>query len=144
MEAWTLAAILEAADEGVIVFDGDGKCRWAGRRVGELFGIDPRAVVGGPEGDVLQLLASACEEPAVFLQVVRTEGTGAEQGGEVELKRPRVRIARWHTVPVHDEKHRRVGWMGIARDVTRERSAERRAQQLLQRLESIVAIDALT
>src|SRR5262245_76496 len=142
MEAWTLAAILEAADEGVIVFDGDGKCRWAGRRIGELFGVDTHRVVGGPEGDVLQLLASACEEPDVFLQVVRAEGN--EQGAEVELKRPRVRIARWHTVPVHDDKHRRVGWMGIARDVTRERSAERRAQQLLQRLESIVAIDALT
>jgi diguanylate cyclase (GGDEF)-like protein len=141
MESSTLTALLDAADEGVIVFGHDGKCRFAGRRVGELFGVDTRALVGGPEGDVLQLLASACEEPDVFLQVVRAEG---DQGGEVELKRPRVRIATWRTVAVNDDKHHRIGWMGITRDVTRERSAERRAQQLLQRLESIVAIDALT
>jgi diguanylate cyclase (GGDEF)-like protein/PAS domain S-box-containing protein len=141
MEGPTLNALLEAADEGVIVFDGDGKCRSAGRRIGELFGVDTRTLVGGPEGDVLQLLASACEEPDVFLQIVRAEGG---EGAEVELKRPRVRIARWRSMPVHDDKNHRIGWLGIARDVTRERSAERRAQQLLQRLESIVAIDALT
>lgn len=142
MESWTLATLLEAADEGVIVFDAEGKCRWAGRRIGELFGVEPRALVGGPEGDVLQLLASACEEPDVFLQIVRTDP--GEQGAEIELKRPRVRMARWRTVVVQDDKQHRLGWVGIARDVTRERAAERRAQQLLQRLEQIVAIDALT
>src|SRR5258708_627606 len=141
MHEWTLEALLDAADEGVIVFDTDGKCRWAGRRIGELFGVDARALVGGPEGDVLQLLASACEEPDVFLQIVRSDS--GEQGAEVELKRPRVRMARWRTIAVNDDK-RRIGWLGIARDVTRERAAERRAQQLLQRLEAIVAIDALT
>jgi diguanylate cyclase (GGDEF)-like protein len=37
-----------------------------------------------------------------------------------------------------------MGWVGFARDVTRERSAERRSHQLLQRLEQITATDALT
>ena len=143
MDEWTLSAILDVADEGFIVFDRDKKCRYAGRRLGELFGVDHDALLGGPEGDVMQLLASACEEPDAFLQLVRNAGDGHMQSGEVDLKRPRVRIARWQSSPLSDASGS-IGWIGILRDVTRERSAERRSHQLLQRLEAITAIDALT
>ena len=142
MHEQTLAALLDAADEGVVVFDGAGKCVFAGRRLGELFGIDATTIVDGPEADVLQLLASACEEPDAFVQGARN--TDAAQGGlELELHRPRMRIARWVAFPIL-EGERPIGWFGVVRDVTRERSAERRSHQLLQRLETIVAIDALT
>ena len=142
----TLAALLEAADEGIIAFDRDGKCMYAGRRVGELFGVDHRALVGGPQGDVLKLLASACEEPDVFLELANTApGTDLDPASaEFDLKRPRVRTARWRSTHLVDAQETQVGWLGLTRDVTRERSAERRSQQLLQRLESITAIDALT
>ncbi len=138
----TLAAILDSADEGLLVFDPTGKCRYASRRLGEIFGVDANAILGGPEGDVLQLLASACEEPDSFLQLVRRgggDGGAPTDAFEVDLKRPRVRIARFQSVGIDGG-----GWLGLARDVTRERSAERRSTQLLQRLEAITAIDALT
>ena len=138
----TLAAILDAADEGLIVFDGDGRCRHVGRRLGEIFGVETGSILSGPEADVLQLLASACEEPDSFLQLVRRgggDGGAPTEPFEIDLKRPRVRIARFQSVGIHGG-----GWLGLARDVTRERSAERRSTQLLQRLEAITAIDALT
>jgi diguanylate cyclase (GGDEF)-like protein len=135
MHEATLAAILDAADEGLIVFDRSGKCLYAGRRLGELFGVDPVALIGGPEADVLKLLGSACEEAESFGPAARAPAPGVD----LDLRRPRVRVVHWQATTVDA-----VGWLGVARDVTRERSAERRAHQLLQRLEAITAIDALT
>src|SRR5687768_5029103 len=63
-------AVLETADEGVIIFDRDGRCRMIGRRAGELFGIEPAAFVGRPRVEVLRALSKACEEPESFLEAV--------------------------------------------------------------------------
>jgi diguanylate cyclase (GGDEF)-like protein/PAS domain S-box-containing protein len=138
-----LAVILDTADEGFVAFDRSGKCVLAGRRLGELFGVELGALLGGPEGDVLKLLASACEEPDTLLQLAKTAAGPAEQVAELELNRPRLRTVRFETTPIPDERGAN-GWLGIVRDVTRERSAERRSHQLLQRLEQITATDALT
>jgi diguanylate cyclase (GGDEF)-like protein/PAS domain S-box-containing protein len=142
MHEAALVGILEASDEGFVVFDRQGTCVLAGRRLGELFGVDRDSVIGGPEADVLALLASSCEEPDAFLEAAKP---GAEGGSvlEVELKRPRLRLAVWHA---HSFQYGGgdVGWIGVVRDVTRERSAERRAHQLSQRLEAITSTDALT
>ena len=59
-----LVAVLEAADEGVFVFDRNGKCRMIGRRVADLFGIDPAKLVGkmrrgGPGHDLARLRRAA-------------------------------------------------------------------------------------
>ncbi len=143
MHEETLAAILDAADEAIICFDRDGRCRFAGRRLGELFGVDVASLVGGRERDVVALLASSCEEPETFHELTSGAAGPAQQTGELELRRPTVRVVRWHTTPILSSTGP-TGWAGIARDVTRERSAERRANQLLQRLEMITATDALT
>ncbi|MBI2388391.1 MAG: diguanylate cyclase [Deltaproteobacteria bacterium] len=136
MHEVALTAILEVADEGFIVFDAGHRCTLAGRRIGEIFGVERGALLGGPEADVLALLASACEEPESFLDVVKDPSAACV--GELDLKRPTLRIVQLRTQPLPD------GWIAIARDVTRERSAERRSHQLLQRLEQITATDALT
>lgn len=136
MHEVALAAILEVADEGFIVFDADRRCTMAGRRIGEIFGVERATLLGGPERDVLALLASACEEPESFQDVVKDTSVAAV--GEIDLKRPTLRIVQLRTQPLPN------GWIAVARDVTRERSAERRSHQLLQRLEQITATDALT
>ncbi|MGZ3419318.1 MAG: sensor domain-containing diguanylate cyclase [Polyangiales bacterium] len=139
----TLAAILEAADEGLVVFDREGRCTLAGRRLGELFGVDVTTLLGGPEADVIELLASACEEPESFKELAQAGGGPVQQSGEIELKRPTLRTVRFRSTPILGPSGS-MGWVGLARDVTRERSAERRSHQLLQRLEQITATDALT
>jgi diguanylate cyclase (GGDEF)-like protein/PAS domain S-box-containing protein len=142
MHEAALVGILEAADEGFVIFDQAGTCVLVGRRLGELFGVERSAIIGGPEVDTLKLLASSCEEPEAFLAGARP---GAQGGSvlELELNRPRLRMAVWHA---HAFQHDGVnaGWIGVVRDVTRERSAERRAHQLSQRLEAITSTDALT
>jgi diguanylate cyclase (GGDEF)-like protein len=134
----TLAAILDGADEGFIIFTSDGRCSLAGARIGEIFGVERNALIGGPEPDVLELLCSACEEPDTLRELLRDARKTEVPRAEIELKRPTLRIVQWRSIPVAE------GWVGIARDVTRERSAERRSSQLLSRLEQITATDALT
>lgn len=138
MDEGTLAAILDGADEGFIIFSADGRCSLAGARVGEIFGVERNALIGGPEPDVLELLCSACEEPDTLRELLRDARKTEVPRAEIELKRPTLRIVQWRSIPTA------TGWVGIARDVTRERSAERRSSQLLSRLEQITATDALT
>lgn len=138
MHEETLSAVFEGADEGFVLFNKDRKCVLAGRRIGEIFGVERAALHDGPEADVLELLASACEEPEPFRALVKQAHEHEGEIPELELKRPMFRVVRFRVIPVGG------GFIGIARDVTRERSAERRSSQLLQRLEQITAIDALT
>lgn len=138
MHEETLAAVFEGADEGFIVFNKENRCTLVGRRVGEIFGVERDALINGPEADVIELLASACEEAEAFRLLARNAHKADGEIAELELRRPMFRIARFRTIRVDG------GWLGIVRDITRERSAERRSSQLLQRLEQITAIDALT
>lgn len=134
----TLAAILEIADEGFVVFDRTRRCTLVGRRLAELFGVDRGALAGAPEATVLAQLAGSCVDPVIFAEAMahaHREG----QALELELERPKLR-----TVVVHTHVTEDGGWIGVSRDVTRERSAERRSHQLLARLEQITSTDALT
>lgn len=137
MHEATLAAILEVADEGFVVFDRDRRCTLVGRRVTELFGVERAALVGRAEAEVLPLLSASCEEPETFAARI-AQAHRQDQLFELDLKRPTLRIVQLRT-HLNDG-----GWIMVARDVTRERSAERRSHQLLQRLEQITSTDALT
>ena len=55
--------MLEAADEGILVFDPTGKCRMIGRRVADLFGIDPAEHVGKRRDEVLGILSRRATSP---------------------------------------------------------------------------------
>ena len=61
-----LDAVLQALDEGVLVFDDRGVCTAAGRRAGELLGIEPSAIVGLARAEVLARFSAAVEAPAVL------------------------------------------------------------------------------
>ena len=143
MQEEALIAVLEAADEGVLVFDRDGRCCAVGRRVGELFGTEPSSLVGHPRAQVIQLMSHACEEPDILRDLASAAGGPAQQVVELELHRPSPRVVRVTTSPILGASGT-LGWIAVIRDLTRERSAERRAQQLLTRLEQVTATDALT
>jgi len=138
-------AVLEAADEGIIVFDRDGRCRMIGRRAGELFGLEPAAHVGKSRTEVLGIIAQACEEPEAFMQSVGQNDLlePPRVAAEIDLKRPKPRKILWTTFPVIREGHA-WGRLGLVRDVTREKSAERSQKQLQARLDQLLPIDSLT
>jgi diguanylate cyclase (GGDEF)-like protein len=138
-------SVLEAADEGLVVFDGDGRCRMIGRRAGELFGVEPAAHVGRTRLEVLDAFARACEEPAAFLQAV---GADAPLGvprsaADVDVLRPRPRTVLCKSAPISRE-NRAPGRVLFVRDVTRERAAERSARQLQARLVELTPFDSVT
>ncbi len=138
-------AVLETADEGAIVFDGEGRCRMIGRRAGEMFGIDPAAFVGRTRGSVVAAFARACEEPEAFIQAAASAPSRGTSGAvsEVDVRRPRPRTVVCRDVPVvRDGKE--VGRVMVLRDVTRERAAERAGKQLQASLAELTPYDPLT
>jgi diguanylate cyclase (GGDEF)-like protein len=141
----TALAMLEAADEGLIVFDADGRCRMIGRRAGEIFGVEPAAHVGHAREQVLGALSRACEEPDSFLQAVAADAPLGVPAlvEEVDVRRPRPRTVVCKGIPISREG-RSPGRLILVRDVTRERAGERASAQLRARLEELTPFDPLT
>jgi diguanylate cyclase (GGDEF)-like protein len=138
-------SVLEAADEGLIVFDGEGRCCMIGRRAGELFGVEPSAHVGKGRAEVLEVFSRSCEEPQAFLQAVAADaplGVPAS-AADVDVKRPRPRTVLCKGAPISRE-WRPPGRVVFVRDVTRERAAERSSRQLQARILELTPFDTLT
>ena len=140
----TFLAVLESADEGLVVFDGDGRCRMIGRRAGEIFGLEPAAYVGRLRDEVLAAFAQACEEPDVLFEVVAPNAVlGPGPVVEVDVRRPRPRTVLCRGVRVL-RAQKPPGWLLLFTDVTRERAAERQGKQLQARIVELTAYDSLT
>ncbi len=138
-------AVLETADEGLLVFDGDGRCAMIGRRAGELFGVEPAAHVGKPRGEVLEVFARNCEEPDVFMQACAADAPLGVPStmADVEVARPRPRIVLCKASPISRDG-RPPGRVVFVRDVTRERAAERQTRQLQARIAELTPFDTTT
>jgi diguanylate cyclase (GGDEF)-like protein len=137
--------VLEAADEGLIVFDGDGRCRMIGRRAGEMFGVEPAAHVGKLRHEVLDAFAKACEEPDAFMEAAAADGPlGAPtMAADVDVRRPRPRTVLCRGIPISREG-KPPGRVVFVRDVTRERAAERSTRQLQARIAELTPFDTVT
>jgi diguanylate cyclase (GGDEF)-like protein/PAS domain S-box-containing protein len=137
--------VLEAADEGLVVFDGEGRCRMIGRRAGEMFGVEPAAFVGKTRQEVLQAFARACEEPETFMEAAAADGPlGAPRmAADVDVRRPRPRTVLCRGVPISREG-KPPGRVVFVRDVTRERAAERSTRQLQARIAELTPFDTVT
>jgi diguanylate cyclase (GGDEF)-like protein len=138
-------SVLESADEGLVVFDGNGRCTMIGRRAGELFGLEPVSHVGKGRVEVLETFARACEEPEAFLAAVAAEAPlGVPTSmADVDVARPRPRTVLCKAVPISREG-RPPGRVIFVRDVTRERAAERLTRQLQARIAELTPFDTTT
>jgi len=141
----TLDALLEASDEGVVVFDERLSCRSVGRRVHELFGLDPKAAVGTPRSELLRRMAAASDDPAAILSAVGEQALTHERtvADPIEIHRPRPRTIVWTSVPIVGSGVSG-GRIDIIRDVTRERRAELATEQMAKKLEEVSTVDAVT
>jgi diguanylate cyclase (GGDEF)-like protein len=138
-------SVLEAGDEGIIVFDSEGRCRMIARRAGEMFGVEPVSYVGKPRGEVLAAFARACEEPEGFLSAAAADGPlgTPKVFVDVDVRRPRPRTVLCKGVPISRDG-RPPGRIVFVRDVTRERAAERANKQLRARIGELTPFDSLT
>ncbi len=145
---WTadraLSALLEALDEGALIFDERQLCRVAGRRVAELLGADPRHLVGQTRRSLVDLIADATSAPAT-VHALHDEALshGSTVADPIELLRPHPRTLVWTSIPISDPAGI-IGRVDILRDVTRERHAEQASAEMARRLEEASTTDELT
>ncbi len=140
-----LVTMLEASDDGLFVFDAEGICRMIGRKAGDLFDMEPASFVGKSRVDVLNAVAKNADDPVAFLAAVTPNDLLLDAGvrAELDVVRPQPRRILWTTYPVVQEGRVR-GRLAVARDVTRERSAERSIRQLQARVVELSPYDVLT
>jgi diguanylate cyclase (GGDEF)-like protein len=136
-----LVALLEALDEGALVFDDQGLCRAAGRRAAEIFGQDAASLLGLARDALLARLASQVAAADALAPLA-----GGALSGErtvvdpIEVAKPQPRTVVWTSTPIAGS----AGRLDVIRDVTRERRAEARADDLAHRLELESTLDDLT
>jgi PAS domain-containing protein len=120
-----LVALIDALDEGALIFDENGRCRLAGRRAAELLGTDARELVGIARQELLQRVVEASTTPfAVFtLAEERLSESECTVVDPIELRLPLARTVVWTSVPMVRGRSR-MGRIDVLRDVTRERRAE--------------------
>jgi diguanylate cyclase (GGDEF)-like protein len=145
---WTadraLSALLEALDEGALIFDERQLCRVAGRRVAELFGTDPRHLVGQTRRALVDLIAATCVTPsAVHALHDEALSHGSTVADPIEIRDPHPRTLVWTSIPITDPAGI-VGRIDILRDVTRQRQAEQSSAEMARRLEEASTTDELT
>jgi diguanylate cyclase (GGDEF)-like protein len=140
-----LSALLDALDEGAIVFCEAHLCRAAGRAIGELLGVDPRSLVGLSRSEVLLRLSVAAAEPDAILSALDDAALSGESTtvDPIEFVRPHARIVVWTSVPIGTGAGAR-GRIDILRDVSRERGAERATEAMQRRLSEVSVVDELT
>ena len=148
-DRWSHAAALEALlatlDEGVVVYDERLRCRAAGRRIRELFGLDPTSLVGQPRTEVVRRMAAASDVPFAILSSVGNDALSHEStvADPLELHRPRLRTVAWTSVPIASGAEG-VGRIDIVRDVTKERGADRAIEEMTKRLQEVSTVDPVT
>ena len=137
-----LAALLDALDEGALVFDEAYRCRIAGRRASELCGLEPRALVGLSRAEIVHHFVAGCADAEAVAAALRDDAVADASTAvdPIHVERPHSRTVVWSSVPVMDGV-RRVGRIDVLRDVTRERSAEQESEALTRRLEEVSTVD---
>ena len=145
---WTaeraLAALLDALDEGALVFDERQTCKAAGRRVAELIGVDARSLIGAHRGELVERIA-ALSTSADAVRALHDEGLagGSTVADPIEIRGDYPRTLSWTSVPIEDRAGS-VGRIDILRDVTRERRAEQDSAEMARRLSLASIVDDLT
>jgi len=140
-----LGAVLDLVGDVVFVFDEQLVCRNAGLGTQQLFGFDPRAVVGQTRTAVIERIASVSPE----LSPLRSKRNDHNallsriESNPIELAGPPSRRVVWISSPIVHEGST-VGRIDVFRNLTRERELERNIAELARKLEEASLVDALT
>lgn len=145
---WSGGALLDALDgaldEGFVAYDHALACRHLGRRVHELFGVDPAWALGRSRAEVVRRMAEATDAPdALVASVGAPGGEDRTVADPIEIQRPRARTVVWTSVPL-GPPHHAWGRLDVIRDVTRERRAELAQAALERELEESTLVDRST
>lgn len=118
----------------------------ANRRYGEIFGIDPSAVIGKLDGEARELVKQCLKDPESFVKGVERLYLDREQVlmTELELIRPQPLILERWTGPVRDEDGKIIGRIWTFADITQRRESERGRRILQNAVENAVEMVVIT
>lgn len=136
-----LAEILDALDEGALLFEGDTlACISASRRAAELLGASAGALVGRTRDEILAGVVTGDDESARALGALRGAAGGARretlaiQGDLGSSERGALRVVEWSTSPIEA-----LGRAAGRIDVLIERTAERKLRADLAKALATIA-----
>lgn len=119
-----LLALLEWLEQGVLLFDAQGRIRAMNSRFAQIVGLGPGEAEALESLDALVgRLSAQTADPAEFARRWRAGAAHGEAGAreEIQLLRPAPRLLERFGRPVFDESGRRIGWLELYRDLTPQR-----------------------
>ena len=136
-----LESILHATSDGLLgvrYTEAGPRISFANRRFGEIFGLDPAAVVGQYDRDVRAEAGRSFRSAQDFDRDVRWlyDNPDAVQVTELDLVYPRVAVLERWTGPISDRYGTTVGRIWAFRDVTTQRAMAREREGYATRLET--------
>jgi PAS domain S-box-containing protein len=122
-----LEAILETANDAMIMLDTSGRPVSANLQFESFFRLQRYQMVGQPIELLLELIRSRPDLPGELVNVLATFGTDRYQtaGGDFEITSPERRVLVWYSAPVHAHDGETMGRLFVFRDATREREVDR-------------------
>jgi signal transduction histidine kinase len=126
-----LIAALAATDHGVMITSLDHTTLACNARFGEIWGVDPEAVVHSTHYGVRQMVADRIPDMDMWVENLEQVYASAShvQSDELDLKNPRSVLRRF-TGPVWDAQGKMVARIWTFLDITREVRRRRRSQLL--------------
>jgi signal transduction histidine kinase/ActR/RegA family two-component response regulator len=127
-----LLALLEWLEQGVLLFDAQGRVRAMNSRFAQIVGLGPGEAEALESLDALvSRLSEQTADPATFARRWRDEVAHGEAGAreEIQLLRPAPRLLERFGRPVFDKSGQRIGWLELYRDLTPQRLFQSRLLQ---------------
>jgi len=140
---------LEATSDGILMvsyLEAGPTITLANRRFGEIFGLDPTAVIGTPDAQVWESIKHRFKDPEIFIDALRSLYSDKDRvfGVEIKLLDPSPVIIEVWTGPVRDAEDTLIGRIWTFADITRRREDERARQILENAVENAVEMVVIT
>ncbi len=137
-----LRAVLEAVESGVVLYDAEGRVRFANERLAQLLGLNGERIAPRAAREaVVKMMANHFRNPQAFVERSEELFRRREEAGweELEFVRPTRKMIERQVRAVRDAGGGFRGWLEIYRDI----SGQRLMHSKLLRTEKMAAIGQL-
>lgn len=125
-----LTTVLESSPDGVLVVDAGARVLSFNRRFSELFAVPLDVLRGGDDERVLKIMSSQMKDEDAFLEQTRYLHSYPEARSDDDLELKDGRFVERHAATLLDEKRQYLGRIWFFREITEQRQAERKIDEL--------------
>ncbi len=132
-ESDRLEAVLEAANEAILMVDCQGTVVMATVPLDTLTGISPYGLLGRPLDHLVRIIEERPELPTIMANMLRSLGNNFTEilGGEFEVNTSPPRVLVWYSLPIYARSGNLLGRIFALRDATHERELDRMKAQFI-------------